>query len=58
VRRLLWTILIAIIFDICVVAMVILLSGSGETGLAAGSYTAAVEALLMALLTLLSAVST
>jgi hypothetical protein len=56
VRRLLWTTLTAIVVDICIVAIVTLLTGSGETGLAAGSYAAAIEALLMALLTLLSAV--
>ena len=56
VRRLLWTTLTAIVFDICIVAIVTLLTRSGETGLAAGSYAAAIEALLMALLTLLSAV--
>jgi hypothetical protein len=55
-RRLLWTILTAILLDICIVAIVTLLTGSGETGLAAGSYAAAIEALLVALLTLLSAV--
>jgi hypothetical protein len=58
VRRLLWTTLAAIVVDICIVAIVTLCSGSGETGLAAGSYAAAVEALLMALLTLLSAIVT
>jgi hypothetical protein len=42
--------------DICIVAVVTLLAGSGETGLAAGSYAAAIEALMMALLTLVSAV--
>jgi hypothetical protein len=42
--------------DICIVAIVTLLVGSGETGLAAGSYAAAIEALLMALLTLVNAV--
>lgn len=56
VRRLLWTTLTAIVLNICIVAIVTLLTGSGETGLAAGSYAAAIEALLMALLTLLSAV--
>ncbi|GAB7327624.1 hypothetical protein MBLNU13_g11469t1 [Cladosporium sp. NU13] len=56
IRRLLWTTLTAIVIDICIVAIVTLLTGSGETGLAAGSYAAAIEALLMALLTLLSAV--
>ena len=56
VRRLLWTTLAAIVADICIVAIVTLSSGSGEIGLAAGSYAAAVEALLMALLTLLSVV--
>jgi hypothetical protein len=56
VRRLLWTTLTAIVLDICIVAIVTLLTKSGETGLAAGSYAAAIEALLMALLTLLSAV--
>ena len=56
VRRLLWTILKAIVLDVCIVAIVTLLTGSGETGLAAGSYAAAIEALLMAVLTLLSAV--
>lgn len=55
IRRLLWTTLAAIVLDICIVAIVTLLAGSGETGLAAGSYAAAIEALLMALLTLLSA---
>jgi len=58
VRRLLWTTFIAILADICIVAIVTLSSGSGGTGLAAGSYAAAVEALLMALLTLLSAIIT
>ncbi|KAM0714407.1 hypothetical protein Q7P37_010194 [Cladosporium fusiforme] len=58
VRRLLWTTIAAIVIDICIVAVVTLLSGSGETGLAAGSYAAAVEALMMALLTLLNAVIT
>jgi hypothetical protein len=56
IRRLLWTTLAAIVVDICIVAIVTLLVGSGETGLAAGSYAAAIEALLMALLTLVSAV--
>lgn len=56
-RRLLWTTLAAIAVDICIVAIVTLLSRSGETGLAAGSYAAAIQALLMALLTLLGAVS-
>lgn len=56
VRRLLWTTLAAIVLDICIVAVVTLLTGSGETGLAAGSYAAAIEALMMALLTLLGAV--
>jgi hypothetical protein len=56
IRRLLWTTLAAIVVDICIVAVVTLLAGSGETGLAAGSYAAAIEALLMALLTLMSAV--
>jgi hypothetical protein len=56
IRRLLWTTLAAIVVDICIVAVVTLLAGSGETGLAAGSYAAAIEALLMALLTLVSAV--
>jgi len=58
VRRLLWTTLAAIVIDTCIVAIVTLLSNSGETGLAAGSYAAAIEALLMALLTMLSAVVT
>ena len=52
----LWTTLMAIVLDICVVAIVTLLTTSGEVGLAAGSYAAAIEALLVALLTLLSAV--
>jgi hypothetical protein len=56
-RRVLWTTLAAIVIDICIVAIVTLLSQSGETGLAAGSYAAAIQALLMALSTLLSAVS-
>jgi hypothetical protein len=56
IRRLLWTTLAAIVVDICIVAIVTLLTGSGEMGLAAGSYAAAIEALLMALLTLVSAV--
>lgn len=56
IRRLLWTTLASIVVDICIVAAVTMLTGSGETGLAAGSYAAAIEALLMALLTLLSAV--
>jgi hypothetical protein len=56
IRRLLWTTLAAIVMDICIVAVVTLLAGSGETGLAAGSYAAAIEALMMALLTLVSAV--
>lgn len=55
VRQLLWTILTAIMHDDCIVAIVTL-TGSGETGLAAGSYAAAIKALLTALLTLLSAV--
>jgi hypothetical protein len=55
VRRLLWTTLMAIVLDICIVAIVTLLAGSGETGLAAVSYAAAIEALFIALLTLLSA---
>lgn len=55
VRRLLWTTLAAIVIDICIVAIVTLLTRSSERGLAAGSYAAAIEALLMALLTLLSA---
>lgn len=54
-RKLLWTTLAAIVIDICIVAIVTLLTGSSETGLAAGSYASAIEALLMALLTLLSA---
>jgi hypothetical protein len=45
----------AIVLDICIVAIVTLLAGSGETGLAAVSYAAAIEALFIALLTLLSA---
>jgi hypothetical protein len=57
-RRLLWTTLAAIVVDICIIAIVTLLSRSGETGLAARSYAAAIQALLMALLTLLGAVST
>ena len=56
VQRLLWTILTAIVLDICIVAIVALLTGSGKTGIAAGSYAAAIEALLVDLLTLLSAV--
>jgi hypothetical protein len=56
IGRLLWTTLAAIVVDICIVAIVTLLTRSGETGLAAGSYAAAIEALLMALLTLLGAV--
>lgn len=51
----LWTTLAAIVIDICIVAVVTLLTGSGETGLAAGSYAAAIEALAIALITLLSA---
>lgn len=57
IRRVLWTTLTAIVVDICIVAIVTLLSRSGETGLAAGSYAAAIQALLMALVTLLGAVS-
>ena len=56
IRKLLWTTFATILVDICIVAIVTLLTGSGETGLAAGSYAAAIEALLMALLTLLGAV--
>jgi hypothetical protein len=56
IRRILWTTLAAIVLDIFIVAIVTLLTGSGETGLAAGSYAAAIEALLMALLTLLGAI--
>ena len=57
IRRVLWTTLTAIVVDICIVAIVTLLSRSGETGLAAGSYAAAIQALLMALVTLFGAVS-
>lgn len=56
VKRLLWTTLVAVILDICIVAIVILLTKSGEMALAAGSYAAAIEALVMGLITLLSAV--
>jgi hypothetical protein len=52
IRQLLWTTLTAIVLDICIMAVVTLLTGSGEMRLAAGSYAAAIEALLMALLTL------
>lgn len=56
IRRLLWTTLAAVILDICIVAIVTLLTGSAEMALAAGSYAAAIEALVMGLITLLSAV--
>jgi hypothetical protein len=52
IRQLLWTTLTAIVLDICIMVVVTLLTGSGEMRLAAGSYAAAIEALLMALLTL------
>lgn len=56
IKRLLWTTLVAVILDICIVAIVTLLTGSAEMALAAGSYAAAIEALVMGLITLLSAV--
>ena len=56
VRRLLWTILVTIVCDFCIVAVITLLSGAVDTGLAVGSYAVGIEALLLALLTMLSAI--
>ena len=55
-QRLLWTLLIAIVSDFCVVAVASLISGGIATGLAVGSYAVGIEALVLALLTMLSAV--
>lgn len=56
VQRLVYTALAAIVVVIVVVGVSSHLSGSVDTALAAGSYAAVIEALLMALLAMLSAV--
>ena len=48
--------LVAIVYDLCILAIVILLGGSINIGLVVGSYAVGIEALLLALLTMLSAV--
>lgn len=55
IRRLLWTVLLATACNICVVAIVTLVSNGIERGLAFGSYAVGIEALLLASLTMLSA---
>ena len=56
VKRLFWTVLVAIVCDLCILAIVTLLGGGINTGLAVGSYAVGIEALLLASLTMLSAV--
>lgn len=46
----------AVVCDICIVAVITLLSGAVDAGLAVGSYAVGIEALLLALLTMLSAI--
>ena len=56
VRRVLWTTFAGIVMDVCIVAVATIANGSVETGLAAGSYAAGLEALLVGLSTLYSAI--
>ena len=55
IKKLLWTTLIALVCNICVVAVATFASHSINTGLAAGGYATAFEAIPFTLLTMLSA---
>lgn len=56
IKRLVWVVVCAVVLDICVVAVTAVVARQFQTALAVGSYALGLEALLLTMCTLLSAV--
>ena len=56
IKRLIWVVVSAVVLDICVVAVAAVITKQFQTALAVGSYALGLEALLLTMCTLLSAV--